>query len=476
MTVELICGDAREALAAMPEGSVDAIVTDPPYGLEFMGKEWDKLDAGIEPTRNSAGGAEDAPGIGNAFSRSRIRYGASAATMQAWHHAWAVAALRVLKPGGHLLAFGAPRTHHRLMCALEDAGFEIRDTLMWLYGSGFPKSLDVSKAIDKAAGAELVVGHKPDRWTGKGSSLNFATDRPQAECKVTAPTTDAVRQWEGWGTALKPAWEPIVLARKPLVGTVKANVQAHGTGALNIDGCRIPGSWKWGMQTDIRGGGYGSRRPSEGDVFARDLESDPAGRWPANLALDEDAAAMLDVQSGERKAGGKVQGTEPSHTGDNGIYGAWERVENSPYGDSGGASRFFYCAKASREEREAGVGGEEKPLRWSSGDKNPGSFQADGTKKAARNNHPTVKPVDLMRWLVRLVTPPGGLILDPFIGSGTTAAAAVLEGFRCIGIDNNAEYLATAQQRVERAIVEREHGKDGADAIEAGQLTLEAAR
>ncbi|KKM80267.1 hypothetical protein LCGC14_1341720, partial [marine sediment metagenome] len=372
-------------------------------------------------------------------------------------------------------------THHRLMCALEDAGFEIRDTLMWLYGSGFPKSLDVSQAIDKAAGAERDVtgsytarGFSETSPTEDGRNMWAAGEVVDKAGTRTAPATDAARQWEGWGTALKPAWEPIVLARKPLSGTVAANVQAHGTGALNVDGCRLP------TDDNLDGGTYsGGGNPTGLPGDTRDFKGagmfaegggrlpgqyvPPAGRWPANVVLDEEAAAMLDAQSGERKAGGKVQGTEPSHTGDNGIYGTWERVENSPYGDSGGASRFFYCAKASREEREAGVGGDEKP----------GSFQADGTKRSARNNHPTVKPVALMRWLVRLVTPPGGLVLDLFIGSGTTAVAAVHEGFQCIGIDNNMEYLTTARARVDRAIREIEHGgKAQADAVEAGQMGL----
>ncbi|KKN15061.1 hypothetical protein LCGC14_0989940 [marine sediment metagenome] len=413
--------DCRDILPKMPQ--VDAIVTDPPYGLEFMGKEWDRL---AMPNPGNIGGFAD----GNKPSFERVRRHLPA--MQAWHHAWAVEALRVLKPGGHLLAFGGTRTHHRLMCALEDAGFEIRDTLMWLYGSGFPKSLNLDG------------------------------------------------EWEGWGTALKPAWEPIVLARKPLTGTVEANVQAHGTGALNVDGCRLP------TDDNLDGGSYsGGGNPTGLPGDTRDFKGagmfaegggrlpgqyvPPAGRWPANVVLDEEAAAMLDAQSGERKAGGKVQGTEPSHTGDNGIYGTWERVENSPYGDSGGASRFFYCAKASREEREAGVGGE--PVRRSDGREK--DIENPRLRTSPRRNaHPTVKPVALMRWLVRLVTPPGGLIVDPFIGSGTTAVAAVHEGFRCIGIDNNAEYLATAQERVERANLEREHGPEGADAVEDGQGVL----
>lgn len=345
--VSLYLGDCLKRMTPMPKHSVDAVVTDPPYGLKFMGKEWDREQS---------------------------------------HQAWAVEALRVLKPGGHLLAFGGTRTHHRLWCALEDAGFEIRDTLMWLYGSGFPK--------------------------GKAQ--------------------------------LKPAWEPIVLARKPLAGMMAANVKEHGTGALNIDGCRIGTD---NVERTIRGGGKNTEQWRMGKGSRTTGSS--AGRWPANLVLDEEAAKMLDAQSGERPSGSGNKNIRSRGGGNAYGAGLGRGIGDGIGGDSGGASRFFYCAKASRKEREAGVSGEERPLHWSSGDKNPGSFQSEGTKKSSRNAHPTVKPLALMRWLVRLVTPPSGLILDPFLGSGTTAIAATAEGFRCIGIDNNEEYLAIAVQRLE---------------------------
>jgi site-specific DNA-methyltransferase (adenine-specific) len=379
---------------------VDAVVCDPPYGLNFMGKGWDHGVPGVE--------------------------------------FWAEA-LRVAKPGAHLLAFGGTRTYHRLTCAIEDAGWEIRDCLMWLYGTGFPKSLDVGKAIDKAAGVEReVIGINPRsaQQTGQKSTVALSGDR-NPNLFVTAPATDAACQWDGWGTALKPAWEPIILARKPLSGTVAANVLEYGTGGLNIDGCRIK------TTENLNGGTYsgGKRNPAPGDerssIAAGRYGEDgrltpedfvqPSGRWPANLVLDEGAAALLDDQTGERKAGGVVRGTEPSHTGQNGIYGTWGRVENRPFNDTGGASRFFYVAKASRSERERGL-------------ESPSGSRA--------NTHPTVKPLALMRWLVRLVTPPGGLALDPFMGSGSTLIAARDEGFNSVGIDSEADYCQLAEARL----------------------------
>jgi site-specific DNA-methyltransferase (adenine-specific) len=353
----------------------------------------------------------------------------------AWCETWAREALRVLKPGGHLLAFGGTRTYHRLTCGIEDAGFEIRDSiawngaplptvLQWVYGSGFPKSLDVSKAIDKAAGAEReVVGA-----TARGAQTE-STGRYGAwgeGITPTAPATDAAREWQGWGTALKPGWEPCVVARKPLAGTVAENVQQHGTGALNIDGCRIGfasdadereakdknahaqfGSGKvvgyHGWQSRAGGGDY-----------------NPPGRWPANVVLDEQAAAMLDAQSGKRGGGFGVRGASSRiYGGGNGFTDA--TGEAVGYGDTGGASRFFYTAKASRSDRST---------------------------NGANNTHPTVKPTDLMRWLVRLVTPPGGVVLDPFAGSGSTLVAARAEGVRCIGIEREDEYAEIIAQRL----------------------------
>ena len=343
MTARLYCGDCLDVLPTLDAESVDAVVCDPPYGLSFMGKDWD----------------HGVPGI----------------------HFWQEIA-RVAKPGAHLVAFGGTRTHHRLMCAIEDAGWEIRDVLMWLYGSGFPKSLDVGKAIDKAAGAErervpATGGLHANRNMNDDGWKNIGADEPMQDSGI--PVTDAARQWDGWGTALKPAWEPIILARKPLIGTVAANVQRYGTGALNVDGCRIGTT----VETWPASRNYSAKEMSRpGSTRADDARTEatgpvPAGRWPANLALDEDAAAML-----------------------------------------GDTSRFFYVAKASRAER-----GED-------------------------NTHPTVKPVALMRWLCRLVTPPNGMILDPFMGSGTTGIAALNEGLGFLGIEKTPEYVPIARDRI----------------------------
>jgi hypothetical protein len=455
-------GDCRDVMRAMPDASVDAIVSDPPYGLAFMGKGWDHAVPGVE--------------------------------------FWAEA-LRVAKPGAHLVAFGGTRTFHRLAVAIEDAGWEIRDTLSWLHGQGFPKSHN---------GA----------WGG---------------------------------TALKPAWEPIILARKPLTGTVAANVAQHGTGALNVDGCRVAGKL---------GGDPNRFAKTAGAWFVAAFSKNAPrvrdeGRWPANVCLDEDAAAMLDEQSGERGGGFGVRGGKRRGNDDYGLNATGETVG---YGDIGGASRFFYTAKASRREREAGLdrtctvkhitglcetdnktlaaslrkatsdtptvswlideSGESimglcpsdslsitltaisrittseicnwwTPLRTSASTEDASLWTASGGSRAEsaasaslsnlsttsdgtasalgasgvvsamlstisdganwkplRNVHSTVKPIALMRWLCRLVTPPGGLILDPFTGSGTTGCAAVLEGFRFHGAELDAEYAEIARRRI----------------------------
>lgn len=375
-------GDCLDVLATLPDASVDAVVTDPPYGIRFMGRSWDGADieAATATRRGQASMPDDGRSGTNGGYRSASteagRYDLSAnAAFGQWCEAWATECLRVLKPGGHMLAFGGSRTWHRLASAVEDAGFEIRDSIAWLYGSGFPKSHNLSEG------------------------------------------------WQGWGTALKPAFEPIVVGRKPLAGTVAANVLAHGTGALNIDSCRVPGAASL----------FAGRKRSGGIMGTDSGPREPkpphsGGRWPANVLLDESQAAVLDEQSGERPAGGKVTGNQTSRTGDNGIYGAFGAVENQPYGDSGGASRFFptfrYEAKASASERP----------------------RADGIA------HPTVKPLALMQWLVRLVTPPGGVVLEPFAGSGTTAEACVAEGFRCIAIEREADYLPLIVSRLDKPI------------------------
>ena len=586
--VTLWHGDCLAVLRTLPDASVDAVVTDPPYGLEFMGKEWDSFKPSGARIRERDG--DGWPGS-TSWKISRPDSYSAGAPFQQWCFEWATECLRVLKPGGHMLAFGGTRTWHRLACAIEDAGFEIRDSIAWMYGSGFPKSLDVSKAIDKAAGAEReVVGIDP-RYVGMSDKAKRALGALGHEASptgfsgdpsiVTAPATAAARTWQGWGTALKPshepvlvackplslslilarigsqldaledtwqalevapttrtgeaadspartdtspsgsaerinsntasswracwaelcdltststtettsrmttdlrtlssslsrlmaestppsgtsqpgwtstatavdnllasvvcglratlalsvvdpatsstpptslgaagsgpAFEPVVVARKPLTGTVAGNVLEHGTGALNVDATRI------GTDEDT------SRKPAAvGDTsapFGRGVEmggnGHASGRWPANVILDEDQAAVLDEQSGESLS--RIGKPRAADSGD----GWGMTATGAEYDDLGGASRFFYVAKADASERP----------------------KVDGVM------HPTVKPLALMRWLVRLVTPPGGTVLEPFAGSGTTVEACLLEGFRCIAIEKGAEYLPLIEARIHR--------------------------
>ena len=374
----LMNSDCLQSLAVVPDNSVDAVVTDPPYGLSFMGKKWDY----------------DVPSV----------------------EIWAEC-LRVLKPGGHLLAFAGTRTQHRMAVRIEDAGFEIRDMIAWVYGSGFPKSLDVSKAIDKAAGAEREV---------LGELVNRSSFDPGGEggggfqrgtIQITAPATEAARQWQGWGTALKPALEPITVARKPLVGTVAANVLAHGTGALNVDGCRV------GEFQNTTPSGVDRRnaklaemgyRPSAYQMGEK-APTSPPGRWPANLIHDGSGEVLAGFP--ETKSGGyPPEGGQRSRVSTCGKPTA--RGEQKFTSSEGSAARFFYCAKASKKDR------------------------GDG------NSHPTVKPTDLMAYLCRLVTPPGGVVLDPFMGSGSTGKAARAEGFNFIGIERDPDYFKIAQSRI----------------------------
>jgi DNA modification methylase len=360
-------GDLLDVLPQLSEASVDSVVTDPPYLLSFMEREWDK-------------------GVYNPA------------------HWKAIA--RVCKPGAMLLAFGGTRTFHRLTCAIEDAGWEIRDCLMWLYGQGMPKSLDISKAIDKAAGAERkVVGRYQPPGMDKPWNLRNAKDQRTIEffassrnnLDVTAPATDTAKQWHGWGTSLKPSWEPIILAMKPLDGTFVANAKKHGVAGLNIGASRI-------------------------NVTGRNVDRS-AGRFPANLLLNEEAAEQLDIQTGTLISGKMKAGQQRNRSkGKGGYHGDFPdtATANGTYGDSGGASRFFYCGKASSKERGPG------------------------------NDHPTVKPLDLMKYLLTLVsTPGGGAILDPFAGSGTTALAARQLGRRCICVELDRHNCDIAAARCE---------------------------
>ncbi len=366
-------GDCLSVLRNLPDCSVDSVVTDPPYGLSFMGKRWDY----------------DVPSV------------------EVWTEC-----LRVLKPGGHLLAFAGTRTQHRMAVRIEDAGFEIRDMIAWVYGSGFPKSLDVSKAIDKMAGAEReVVGQKkvPDIKGDAYGTMNEkqAGSYDTISIPITAPATPEAKQWEGWGTALKPALEPITVARKPLIGTVAENVLQHGTGAINVDGGRV-GQREKEQFTGTKNGSINAY----GDYFyPKGEKALPAGRWPANFIHDgsEEATDLL-----------------------------------------GASARFFYCAKASKADRDEGCEGLEAKQVF--GDEG-GTYQGlSNSKKPSCNHHPTVKPTDLMRYLCRLVTPPSGIVLDPFMGSGSTGKAAMLEGFAFVGIEREAEYIEIAKARIQSAV------------------------
>jgi site-specific DNA-methyltransferase (adenine-specific) len=402
-------GDCLEVLRSLPDCSVDSVVTDPPYGLSFMGKRWDY----------------DVPSV----------------------EVWAEC-LRVLKPGGHLLAFAGTRTQHRMAVRIEDAGFEIRDMIAWVYGSGFPKSLDVSKAIDKAAGAEReVVGNNPTFRKMQENASNYNLQRNEF---ITAPATPEAKQWQGWGTALKPALEPITVARKPLIGTVAENVLQHGTGAINVDGGRVGTEDK----IDFERKENGITQSGWKDVNRNPYEQHSEGRWPANFIHDGSEEVMgLFPQAGG--GFGKRGGRNGATVGD---YGMGATMETVGYGDSGSAARFFYCAKASKADRDEGC---EKLQERSAGecvDRVEGSAGMEspragaGRTSGSRNHHPTVKPTDLMRYLCRLVTPPNGIVLDPFMGSGSTGKAAMLEGFAFVGIEREAEYIDIAKARIQSAV------------------------
>ena len=379
---QLFNGNNIDKLRELEDNSVDAVVTDPPYGLSFMGKKWDY----------------DVPSV----------------------ELWAEC-LRVLKPGGHLLAFAGTRTQHRMAVRIEDAGFEIRDMIAWVYGSGFPKSHDVSKAIDKM------------------------------------DATDAAKQWQGWGTALKPALEPITVARKPLIGTVAENVLRYGTGAINVDGTRVEfvsDADRKESTAKNQHADFGTAPITNNIVYGdysmmKPKNYNPPGRWPANF-IHDGSEEVVGLFPQSKSTGG----TNPSNP--NVIYGKRDSLTYFNYGDLGSAARFFYCAKASKADRDAGCEHTERKPTASS------EFRPNHTEKAAagedgnpygrwtprHNNHPTVKPIDLMRYLCKLITPPGGIVLDPFMGSGSTGCAALLDGFKFIGMELDDAYFKIAEARI----------------------------
>lgn len=411
----LLPGDCLTVLPTLPADSVDSCVTDPPYGLELMGKHWDK----------------DVPGV------------------SFWREVY-----RVLKPGAHLLAFGGTRTYHRMVCAIEDAGFEIRDQIGWAYGSGFPKSKNVSLSMDKAKGhpnrghrVATASRHHPDgTFEPNGENL------PPYEAK-----SEDAKKWEGWGTALKPAWEPIVVARKPLSEkTVEANVRKWGTGAINIDKCRVSTDGEV-ITNHARGSESAQSKDIYGDSVAQEThqtEGQVLGRWPANLIHDgsdevvslfPDSKGQLAKSNDSQRSKVNVYG-EPSDNG----------KEYEPRNDSGSAARFFYCAKTSKQDREEGCDElTDSPVESEYGNIQDGRpHTAEGYEykpKVRKNEHPTVKPTELMRYLCRLVTPSGGTIIDPFMGSGSTGKAAAYEFFDFIGIEKEEKYMRIAEARIKHA-------------------------
>ena len=506
--MRLINSDCIEAMKAMPENSVDSIVTDPPYELGFMGKSWDSS--------------------GIAFN------------IEVWQEA-----LRVLKPGGHLIAFSGSRTYHRMAVAIEDAGFEIRDQIMWVYGSGFPKSHNISKGIDKSDAVEMrrqrdlkftewmrstnLKARQIDEITESNMGGHYLTDKEQPTVAtagmfdklrpflpevpewveqmvaertiesenfkkrevigtkfgtksidgaghgivpggitesvvldITAPATPEAQQWDGWGTALKPAHEPMVLARKPLIGTVANNVLTYGTGGLNIDGSRVPSddgfekAWDKPVSTNISA--PNGKFITEGSQHTVDLTSNRpvGGRFPANFihdGSDEVVALFPDTKAGIAKRGNSGGNNFGSDT-------PKPPLEDIGYADSGSAARFFYCAKASKRDRNEGLDGFEakETFALNAGGREKKTAQGDWDNVTKRwisqpkaNHHPTVKPTSLMQYLVRLVTPPNGIVLDPFMGSGSTGKACAYEGFDFIGIDQSAEYVEIARARIEYA-------------------------
>jgi DNA modification methylase len=480
-------GDCIETMRQMPENSVDSIVTDPPYELGFMGKSW------------------DASGI--AFN------------VEVWQEA-----LRVLKPGGHLLAFSGSRTYHRMAVAIEDAGFEIRDQIMWVYGSGFPKSLDVSKAIDKRGGSipsqnefgrflqdaksktkytiadinealgrrtsnlwshfvgdvqpllptypqyiklkqilqfdnswdhlfvdeaeREIVGTKMSGIANAEEGIRHTIGASKAiEVDITTPATAEAKKWQGWGTALKPAHEPIVVARKPLIGTVAENVLTFGTGGLNIDGGRVDaGNEKFTPEN--------SRQTFSNQIYGKGLglgnPQNSLGRWPANFIHDgsDEVLELFPNSKGGAFPAKRGQAVNTSFASGQETEGGFRAM-----GDDGSAARFFYCAKANKRDRNEGLDGFEARREHDGRQegKPNGSNPRNRTNDAKVNHHPTVKPTDLMRYLCRLVTQPNGLVLDPFMGSGSTGKACVYEGFSFIGIDQSAEYVEIANARIQFA-------------------------
>jgi DNA modification methylase len=546
MTYKILKGNSLDLLPTLADNSIDAIVTDPPYGLGNPDPDYI-----IKAIQQWASGDRSHIPEGKGFMGKS--WDSFVPPPAIWDEC-----LRVLKPGGHLLAFAGTRTYDLMGISIRMAGFEIRDSIGWVYGSGFPKSLDVSKAIDKGQGQNLqrqlqfvnwmrttglkqqqintIIGksdvgshylrldqpaiatadlfdklrhYLPEvpeeierlvaertgiEWTeyknrkvvgqktgGMGSGKTFGMLQAEGnnaaaekEIDITAPSTPEAKQWQGWGTALKPALEPIVVARKPLIGTVAENVLTHGTGGLNIDASRIGRQEGDNSSAGNRTATFGTQDTQSGGDGSGGWEQNSGGRWPANLILDEYTAELLDEQSGTSGSGKLREGIARKRNNGVGLGTEENRydVANSPdnYGDSGGASRFFYVAKASKRDRNEGLEDFEaqrhsdRELADGAGGDNP----RNRTNNAKQNFHPTVKPTALMQYLVKLVTPPGGTVLDPFTGSGSTGKAAILEGFDFIGIELTEDYWPIIEGRLKHAEAKVAEAKENLEAQPQG--------
>ena len=463
MTYQILVGNNLEILPTLPDNSIDSIVTDPPYGLSDNKYVADTIARWIAGERDFV---PDGKGfMGKAWD-------AFVPPPALWDEC-----LRVLKPGGHLLAFFGSRTQDIGALAIRLAGFEIRDSIAWLYGSGFPKSMDISKAIDKAAGAEserpFLKANPANRpYNLEAGETSTGWKSPPRPDKTSAATPEA-QQWQGWGTALKPALEPIVVARKPIEGTVANNVLKWGTGGLNIDGSRIGTDGG----TAGAGAGAGARVFGDGLNGPRGNPVEGLGRWPANIILDPYTAELLDQQSGTSKSPAPY--VDKGNKG-NSMFGVGGVNHAKEFGDSGGASRFFYVAKASKRDRNEGLdtlpeiqttggGGLTANLREDGSLETASAGGKYGSIKAKQTNfHPTVKPTMLMEYLIKLVTPPNGTVLDPFTGSGSTGKAAILQGFNFIGIEMTEEYVPIIEGRLKHAEAKVAEAKENIEAQPQG--------
>ena len=467
--IDLRLGDCLEVLKTIPDNSVDSVVTDPPYHLTSIVKRFGK--EGSAPAQFGTDGAYSRASKG--FMGKEWDGGDIAFRTDVWEEC-----LRILKPGGHLLAFSHSRTYHRMGVAIEDAGFEIRDQIMWVYGSGFPKSHNIGKSVDKIQGNDReVVGVQ--KLQGTAATLKGKANREnwydQGEGGTFTPEVNVTKgnsDWEGWGTALKPAHEPIVMARKPITEkSIAENVLKHGTGGINIDGSRIGSETR---TTPIHSDDVKEDTTMFGlhKTIQHHREETTEGRFPANIIFDEEAGELLDQQSGikqynkGREEGNYKGGHRKEYVGteNNEIV---NKVEGKFFNDKGGASRFFYCPKAAKKDRNEGLDDfEKKTSAWMSPDSRTDKENYERTSPGMErfkpepraNNHPTVKPTDLMRYLINLVTPPNGTTLDPFMGSGSTGKAAVRCGVNFIGIEKEQEYMDIASARINHEL-NQEDGK-----------------